>query len=50
MRKIDIFLLVMWIFVGVYNVIVCASGQEPRWLTYWICYSMSIVCLIKNII
>lgn len=31
MRKIDIFLLVMWIFVGVCNVIVCASGQEPRW-------------------
>lgn len=50
MKKIDIFLLVMWIFVGVGNVIVCASGQELRWLTYWICYTMSIVCLIKNII
>lgn len=50
MKKIDIFLLVMWIFVGVGNIIVCASGQEPRWLTYWICYTISIVCLIKNII
>ena len=28
MRKINVFLLVMWIFVGVCNVIVCASGQE----------------------
>lgn len=49
MRKINTFFLIMWIFVGVCNAIVCIRGQELHWLTYWICYAMSIICLIKTI-
>ena len=50
MKKIDISILEMWLFVGVCNIIVCASGQEARWFNYWVCYIMSVVCLIKNVI
>lgn len=50
MRKINIFLLVMWIFIGICGVIVCMIGIEPSWLNFWICYTVIIVYLIQNII
>lgn len=46
---VDIFLLIIWIFVGIGNIIACVNGVEISWVTYWICYAISIFCLIRNI-
>lgn len=47
--KIDIVLLILWIIVGVCQLISCLTGADCRWLSYWLCYTMTIISLVKCI-
>lgn len=47
--KIDIVLLILWIIVGVCQLISCLTGCYCRWLSYWLCYTMTIISLVKCI-
>lgn len=47
--KIDIILLILWIIVGICQLISCLTGADCRWLSYWLCYTMTIISLVKCI-
>lgn len=42
--------LVMWLIVGILQIISCLSGGEPTWLQYWCVYIvMMLNIMIKKL-
>ena len=50
MISISVAALVIWIIVGLLNLINCINHRKCLWSNYWLAYSVLIIALINQLV
>lgn len=46
MSTIGIVLIILWVIIGIMNIVHCAKGYSCTWLSYWCVYAVMIIYML----